>query len=70
MGDEGRVLDDPWLEYQAAGRSRSGNSRQARVTCHRLPVLRHRFREDLFFHEDFVYLCDEFFTLGKMSSRS
>jgi hypothetical protein len=31
---------------------------------------RRHFREEIFFGEDFIYLYDEFFTPGRMSSRS
>jgi hypothetical protein len=35
-----------------------------------MPGNRPCFRVNFFYREDFIYLCDELFTLGKMSSRS
>jgi hypothetical protein len=35
-----------------------------------LYLLRYRFREKIFYREDFVYLYDELFTSGKITSRS
>jgi hypothetical protein len=52
----------------AARRGRADGEAHCRYA--KFALYRQSFREDLFFSENFVYLYDELFTPGKMSSQS
>jgi hypothetical protein len=61
--------DDLDIHLLASGWIREGPTPPSAL-CGFCPGYWQRFHEEIFLGEDFIYLYDEFFTLGKMSSGS